>query len=173
MSAPTRPSVSADDMKRYWLQMFYSALFPPIRKLGSLNSLDLRRIPDVEQNMHIIREWIWYAYKDLKSGSSPPALRYNVHFIPDFTTTCTLAHDLDFGNAVDYVRETQLYLSEERPACLTRDGVYSVVHDLVAFLRYESPYALRKGHEFMRYVWQHLREKAARITHPPQTCPLQ
>ena len=103
--------------------------------------------------MHIIREWTWYAYKDIEFGSPPQTLRYNDHFIPDFMTTCTLVHELDFGNAVDYVRETQLYRAKERPACLTRDGVYSVVHDLVAFLRYESPYALRKGHEFMRYVW--------------------
>jgi len=144
--------------------MFYSALFPPIRKLGSLNSLDLRRIPDGAQNIHFIREWTWYAYKDIKFSSSPPALKYNDHFISDFMTTCTLAHDLDFGNAVDYVRETQLYHAKERPACLTRDGVYSVVHDFVAFLKYESQYALRKGHEFMRYVRQCVREKTACIT---------
>jgi len=152
--------------------MFYSALFPPIRKLGSLKSLDLRRFQDGEQNLHIIREWTWYAYKDINFGSSPPALRYNDHFIPDFMTTCTLAHDLDFGKAVDYVRETQLYLSEERPACLTRDGGYSVVHDLVAFLRYETPYALRKGHEFMRYVWQRVREKLLVTPTPAMSFPI-
>lgn len=152
--------------------MFYSAVFPPIRKLGSLNSLDLRRIPDGAQNMHIIREWAWYAYKDIKFSSSPSVLRYNDYFIPDFMTTCTLVHDLDFGKAVDFVRETELFLATERPACLTRDGVYSVVHDLVAFLRYESPYALRKGHEFMQYVRQCACKFFAHITHRTQPRPL-
>jgi len=173
MSTTIRLSVPADDLKRYWLQMFYSAVFPPIRKLGSLNSLDLRRIQDGTLNMDIIREWTWYAYKDLKFGSSPPGLKYNDYFIPDFMTTCTLAHDLDFGNAVNFVRETELYRAKELPACLTRDGVFSVVHDLIEFLRYESPYALRKGHEFMRYVRQCVCEKYGCIIHRPQPRPLQ
>lgn len=114
--------------------------------------------------MYIIREWTWYAYKDLQLSSPPPASKYNDHFIPDFTTTCTLAYDLDFRNAVDYVPETRLYYSEERPSCLTRDGRYSIVHDFVAFLKYESPFALRKGYEFMRYVRQCSHEQTIRIT---------
>lgn len=152
MSTLAQLSTFTDVMKRYWLQMFYAALCPPIRKLGSLNSLDLGRIPDGTQNMYIVREWTWYAYKDIKFSSPSSISRYNDHFVPDFTTTCTLAHDLDFGNAVDYVRETRLYRSSERPSCLTRDGTYSIVHDFVTFLQYKSPYALRKGHEFMRYA---------------------
>jgi len=153
--------------------MFYSALCPPIRKLGSLNSLDLRKIQDGEQSMHIIREWTWYAYKDLRFSSPPPLSKYNDRFIPDFTTTCTLAYDLDFNSAVNYVPETWLYRSRERPSCLTRDGVYSVVHDFVAFLRYESQFALRKGYEFMRYVRQCVHEQTTRITPRSQPCPLQ
>ena len=156
-----------DVVNRYWLQMFHSALCPPIRKLGSLNSLDLRKIPDGAQSMHIIREWTWYAYKDIKFSSPPPALKYNDHFIPDFTTTCTLAHDLDFANAVDYVRETPLCRSRERPSCLIRDGRYSIVHDLVIFLEYRFWYALRSGYNFMRYVRQCVYEQIARITHHP------
>src|SRR5882757_9734497 len=99
------PFAFSDTMGRYWLQMFYSALCPPIRKFGSLISLDLRRIPDGEQNMHFIREWTWYACKDLNFNSPPPLLEYNDHFIPDFMATCTLAYDLDFDKAVVYVPE--------------------------------------------------------------------
>jgi hypothetical protein len=147
--------------------MFYSALCPPIRKLGSLNSLDLRKIPDGEQNMHIIREWTWYAYKDIKFNSPPPGSRYNDHFIPDFMTTCTLVCDLDFDNAVGYLPETWLYRSRERPSCLIRDGRFSIVYDFVAFLQYKSPTALRAGYEFMRYVQRCLHKQTTRITIDP------
>ena len=158
-------STFADVMKRYWLQMFHSAVCPSIRKLGSLNSLDLRKIQDGAQCMHIIREWTWYACKDIEFSSPPPASRYNDYFIPDFMTTCTLAFDLDFDHAVDYVCETWWYRSRDRPPCLTRDGMYSIVFDFVRFLKYESPYALRAGYEFMRYVQQCIYEQIARITH--------
>lgn len=146
------PFPLTNTMTRYWLQMFYLALCPPIRKLGSLNSLDLRRIPDGEQNMHIIREWTWYAYNDLDMTSPPPLSGYNDHFIPDFMAACTLVHDLDFANAVVNIRETGLYNSEKRPSCLIRDGPYFVVRDLVLFLQYKLRGSLHFGYNFMRYV---------------------
>ena len=157
-TTPAHLSTFTDVMKRYWLQMFYSAVCPPIRGLGSINNLDLRKIQDGAQTMHVIREWTWYAYKDIKFSSPPPALRYNEHFISDFMTTCTLAYDLDFDKAVDYVCETWWYRSRERPSCLTRDGRYSIVCDFVRFLEYKTPYALRSGYEFMRYVQQCIHE---------------
>ncbi|KAF9647525.1 hypothetical protein BDM02DRAFT_3187952 [Thelephora ganbajun] len=137
---------------QYWLQMFYSALCPPIRKLGSLNNLDLRRIPEGEQVMYIIQEWTWYACKDLKMGSPPPSLEYNDHFIPDFMATCTLAYDLDFTNAVVYVPEMRVFHLKKRPSCLIRDGGYSIVYDFVTFLQYKSRQSLRAGCDFMRHV---------------------
>ena len=138
--------------------MFYSALCPPIRKLGSLNSLDLRKIPDGAQNMYFIREWTWYAYKDIEFSSSPVP-KYNDHFISDFMATCTLAYDLDFDKAVDYVRETWLDRSKELPSCLIRDGRYSIVRDFMTFLEYKSPHALSAGCEFMRCVRQCVHEQ--------------
>ena len=124
-----------------------------MRKLGSLNSLDLRKIQDGEQDMYIIQEWTWYACKDLKfTGSPSPFSEYNVHFIPDFMATCTLAYDLDFKNAVGYVPEMFVYYSRKRPSCLIRDGRFSVVHDFVTFLEYKSPWSLRLGYNFMQYV---------------------
>lgn len=130
--------------------MFYLALCPPIRKLGSLNSLDLRRIPDGEQNMHIIREWTWYAYNDLKVAFPPPSSGYNSYFIPDFMAACTLVHDLDFTNAVVNIPETGVYNSKEPPSCLIRDGSYFIVRDFVLFLQYRSRLSLRFGFSFMR-----------------------
>jgi hypothetical protein len=130
--------------------MFYSALCPPIRSFGSLNSLDLRRIQDGEQNMHIIREWTWYAYNDLDMASPPPSSWYNNDFIPDFMATCTLVHDLDFDNAVANIPETGVYSSKEQPSCLIRDGRFFIVRDLVLFLQYKSPWSLRRGYNFMR-----------------------
>ena len=130
--------------------MFYLALSPPIRKLGSINSLDLRKIPDGEQNMHIVREWTWYACNDLNMTTPPPFPGYNIHFIPEFMATCTLVHDLDFANALINIPETGVYRSKERPPCLVREGGYFIVRDFLLFLRYESPWSLRFGYHFMR-----------------------
>lgn len=130
--------------------MFHLVLFPPIRKLGSLNSLDLRRIPDGEQNMNIMREWTWYAYNDLNMTSPPPSSGYNDRFIPEFMATCTLVHDLDFANAMVNVFETGVYHSKEPPSCLIRDGHFFIVRDFVLFLQYKSKWSLRFGYNFMR-----------------------
>lgn len=154
--------------------MFYSALCPPIRRLGSLNSLDLRKIPDGKQSMDTIREWTWYACKDLRFSVPPPSFEYNAYFIPDFMATCTLAYDLDFNNAVVYVPEMRVCHYEERlPSCLTRDGKYSIVRDFVQFLQYKSPYALHAGYNFMQYVRQCVHDQTTHIASRFQLCPRQ
>ena len=130
--------------------MFYLALCPPIRRFGSLNSLDLRKIQDGERDMHIIREWTWYAYNDLNMTFPSLSSGYNNHFIPDFMATCTLVHDLDFDNAVINIPETGVYNSKEKPSCLIRDGRFFIVRDLALFLQYKSPWSLRFGYNFMR-----------------------
>ena len=100
--------------------------------------------------MHLVREWIWYAFKDIKMTSLHPPSVYNDHFIPDFMATCTLAHDLDFTKAVDYVPEMEVYCPKVPPPCLIRDGRFYIVRDFVMFHRYESPWSLRYGCYFMR-----------------------
>jgi len=118
--------------------------------------------------MYIVREWTWYACKDLKFNLPPPSFGYNDHFIPDFMATCTLAYDLDINEAMVYVPETQVYHSKKRPPpCLIRDGGYSIVQDFVRFLQYKSPWSLRAGYNFMQYVWQGVHERISYITHPP------
>ena len=100
--------------------------------------------------MHIVREWTWYACKDLNMTPPHSPSVYNDRFIPDFMATCALAHDLDFANAAVYVPEMGVYRFGERPPCLIRDGRYFVVHDFVTFLQYKLPWSLRAGHNFMR-----------------------
>ena len=66
---------------------------------------------------------------------------------------CTLAFDLDRGNARDYFPRTRMLKWNRWPRCLVREGGYFVVRDFVAFAEGEANNALALGSLFLRYVW--------------------
>lgn len=130
----------------------YSALHPPLHRLGSHANLDLTKIPEAVDGFRIVREWVWVVCDGLRH-TNPPEFVYNEHFGPQFMVACTLAFDLDRENAIDYVPRTRFYRWGRWPRCLIREGGYFVVEDLVNFARGEADNALASGSWFLQYVW--------------------
>lgn len=147
--------VNPDYTQSYWLGTLYSALHPPLHRLGSHANLDPTRMPEGVDGFRIVREWVRFACDGLKYSSKPPELVYNEHFGPQFMVACTLAFDLDRENARYLVPGTRMHRWSIWPRCLVREGGFFVVRDFVAFARGEVDGALALGYFFLRYEWRH------------------
>jgi hypothetical protein len=139
-------------VRSYWLGILYSALHPPLHRLGSHANLDLTSVPEAANGFRVVREWVRFVCGELKYSSKPPDLVYIEHFGPQFMVACTLAFDLDRENARYFVPHTRMYRWNLWPRCLVREGGYFVVRDFVAFAKGEADDSLRLGFFFLRYV---------------------
>lgn len=130
----------------------YSALHPPLHRLGSYANLDFTKIPGAADGFRIVRESVRIVCDRLKYSSDPPELAYNEHFGPQFMVACTLAFDLDRENARYLIPGTRMHRWNLWPRCLVREGGYFIVRDFVAFAKGEVDKSLDLGYFFLRYV---------------------
>lgn len=133
----------------------YSALHPPLHRLGSCANLDLTRIPEAAGGFRIVRYWVWFVCDRLGLWHNPslPDLVYNEYFGPQFMVACTLAFDLDRENAKAYLPRTRMHRWNLWPHCLVREGGHFVVREFTIFARGEADNALTLGSLFLQYVW--------------------
>ena len=148
--------IGPDHRQSYWLGILYSALHPPLHRLGSHANLDLTRIPESAVGFRIAQTWVRYVCDGLKFSSKPPELVYNEYFGPQFMVACALAFDLDRENARYLVPRTRMHRWNMWPHCLVRKGGHYIVRDLVAFAKGEVDDSLTLGHWYLQYVYQNV-----------------
>lgn len=144
-------------MNRHWIGVLYSALHPPLQRLGSIATLDLGDTPETTEGFRVLREWVWQACDRLRFSTLPPQVQYINTFIPQFMPLCTMAYDFDFERARAYVPRTRMCGDGRWPLCLTRPGLaddrHFVVRDFVQFLRGDVHHSLILGTLYLRWVW--------------------
>ena len=151
--------MDAHQTRSYWLGILYSALHPPLQRLGSFANLEVARIPEGADGFKIVREWVEDVCCDLGYNKSGPADRSRQWFM----VACTLTLDLDRENALDFVPYLPMYRSTLCPQSVYCGEGELIVEDFVAFITAEVDQGdelLTFGSSYLRcvqrYAWIHL-----------------
>jgi len=132
----------------YWLGILYSALHPPIQRLGSPANLDLASTAEGAGGFRIVREWVRCVCHGLRYNFPGPVDRFGQWFM----VACTLAFDLDRENAPSFVPRTPVYSSTLWPQTLFRGEGSFIVRDFVSFLTAKGFHSLAFGSLYLRCV---------------------
>ena len=142
--------MDAHYLPSYWLGILYSALHPPFQRLGSFANLDVSRIPEGDDGFRIVQRWVRDACDDLDDVSSKSVDRSRRYFI----VACTLAFDLDRGNALTFIGGTPMYRSRNWPQSPFLEAGEHIIQDFVAFFMAKDELSLYLGVSYLRWAWE-------------------
>jgi len=129
----------------------YSALHPPLQRLGSFANFDVASLPEEADGFRVAQEWAQDVCSDLGHDPQKPLDRFRQRFM----TACTLAFDLDTENSRDYIPRLPMYGSKQTPLwlrSLSQEGIF-IKQDFVGFITAEACNLLTFGSSYLRCVW--------------------
>lgn len=130
---------------RQWLDRLYEALNPYSYRLGSTANLNISHIPEAENGLKVVNDWIRY----LIYTSDP--WRHSA-FMTTFLRVGTLGFTFYRTEAIDYVRRA-LCVNKRSPEILIRkEGKGNIMWDFVDAIHGVQQWCLPAGFSFLRWA---------------------
>ncbi|KZT08921.1 uncharacterized protein LAESUDRAFT_675409 [Laetiporus sulphureus 93-53] len=138
--------------KRYWIRQLHEALEPPFFMMGSLGNLRSHLIPEFEEGLQIVKNWLHdWLYRLVPFGGGV----YLSTFLTSLIQTASLVRIFDTEVAFANISRNRCIQEHHPPSLLmSRRGdthVY-IVDDLLAFLADDNWASLVHGILFVNHI---------------------
>ncbi|KAJ7171695.1 hypothetical protein C8R43DRAFT_874648, partial [Mycena crocata] len=135
-----------DSERRNWISRLYTTLNPPSYQLGSVHCLDLNSIPEAEEGLHVVKEWI-------RGWSFTLEFFPELQFLTHVVQLARLAFQFDRTHAMSYLTRSAFMRDPRKPLMYRRppDGSY-VVAEFLSALENEQEWCLSAGVIFLRHI---------------------